>query len=324
MLPPSLIAAQGTDILSPIMGWGKRTHALSSAVAAARVAVAPRPDPRVAAELSRTLSARATASCWVAVVIIPFTIVAYDGAYYPAQLTRGAIAAAVADALIVLLLIGLRGRVFERYPWLPFALLAGVVCNVTEAVNLLLTGGTESDFVFPYYLISFGIAILFPAPLVAVIVTAFLLPAKLESGEPRIDRGPVDVGLSVQRIAQEAQAYAESLELRLELDVAEDGPFVWSGDERHLDRIVLNLISNACKFSRPGGAVKVAVGSDRDGIWITVADQGIGIAPQDVDRIFDRFVQVESSSTRRFTGTGIGLSIVKQLVTLHEIGRAHV
>src|SRR5205814_9456063 len=176
MLPPSLIAAQGTDILPPTMGWGKRTHALSSAVAAARVAVAPRPDPRVAAELSRTLSARATASCWVAVVIIPFTIVAYDGAYYPAQLTRGAIAAAVADALIVLLLIGLRGRVFERYPWLPFALLAGVVCNVTEAVNLLLTGGTESDFVFPYYLISFGIAILFPAPLVAVIVTAFLLP----------------------------------------------------------------------------------------------------------------------------------------------------
>src|SRR5205823_10469254 len=75
--------------------------------------------------------------------------------------------------------------------------------------------------------------------------------------------------------------------------------------------------SNACKFSRPGGAVKVAVGSDRDGIWITVADQGIGIAPQDVDRIFDRFVQVESSSTRRFTGTGIGLSIVKQLLTLH-------
>jgi len=61
----------------------------------------------------------------------------------------------------------------------------------------------------------------------------------------------------------------------------------------------------------------VAVGSDREGIWISVADQGIGIAPQDVDRIFERFVQLESSSTRRFQGTGIGLSIVKQLVTLH-------
>src|SRR6266478_2439701 len=428
------------------MGWGKKAQALTSAVAAARVAVAPRPDPRVAAELTRTLSARATASCWVAMVIIPFTIVAYDGAYYPAQLTRGAIAAAAADALILLLLIALRRHAFDQHPWLPFALLAGVICNVTEAVNLLLTGGTESDFVFPYYLISFGIAILFPAPLMAVIVTAFLLPvgylgvaiagneslgdqkfisnlmllidsalitcignrvvtnlflrevklridlekanerlreldrlkseffanvshelrtpltlilapasslsreshgrleagqrtlvetihrnatrllqlindllllAKLESGEPHIDRVPVDVGGSLRRIADEAQAYAESLDLQLELEVGAGGPFTWNGDERHLDRIVLNLISNACKFSRPGGAVKVAVGSDREGIWITVADQGIGIAPHDVDRIFDRFVQVESSSTRRFQGTGIGLSIVKQLVTLH-------
>jgi signal transduction histidine kinase len=428
------------------MGWGKKAQALTSAVAAARVAVAPRPDPRVAAELTRTLSARATASCWVAMVIIPFTILAYDGAYYPGQLTRGAIAAAAADGLILLVLIALRRHVFDQHPWLPFALLAGLICNVTEAVNLLLTGGTESDFVFPYYLISFGIAILFPAPLVAVIVTTFLLPvgylavalagheplgakhfasnlmllvdsalitcignrvvtnlflrevklridlekanerlreldrlkseffanvshelrtpltlilapasslsreshgrleagqrtlvetihrnatrllqlindllllAKLESGEPRIDRVPVDVESSLRRIADEAQAYAESLDLRLELEVRAGGPFTWNGDERHLDRIVLNLISNACKFSRPGGVVKVAVGSDREGIWISVADQGIGISPNDVDRIFDRFVQVESSSTRRFQGTGIGLSIVKQLVTLH-------
>src|SRR5205814_9962981 len=157
MLPPSLIAAQGTDILPPTMGWGKRTHALSSAVAAARVAVAPRPDPRVAAELSRTLSARATASCWVAVVIIPFTIVAYDVAYYPAQLTRGAIAAAVADALIVLLLIGLRGRAFERYPCLPFARLSGVVCNVTEALIPLLARCTQRTLVYHSYPISHGV-----------------------------------------------------------------------------------------------------------------------------------------------------------------------
>src|SRR6266446_4789622 len=428
------------------MGWGKKAQALTSAVAAARVAVAPRPDPRVAAELTRTLSARATASCWVAMVIIPFTIVAYDGAYYPAQLTRGAIAAAAADALILLLLIALRRHAFDQHPWLPFALLAGVICNVTEAVNLLLTGGTESDFVFPYYLISFGIAILFPAPLMAVIVTAFLLPvgylavaiagheplgakhfasnlmllvdsalitcignrvvtnlflrevklridlekanerlreldrlkseffanvshelrtpltlilapassltreshgrlepaqrafvdtihrnatrllqlindllllAKLESGEPRIDRVPVDVGSTVLRLTREAQAYAHSLDLQLEVEVARGGPFVWNGDERHLDRILLNLVSNACKFSRHGGTVTLAVGSDREGIWLSVTDEGIGIAPQDVDRIFDRFVQVEASANRRAQGTGIGLSIVKQLVMLH-------
>ena len=429
------------------MRWGNRAYALSSAVAAARVAVAPKPDPRVAQELAETLSARAVASCWVAMVIIPFTILGYDGAYFPAQLRSGALASAVADGFIVLLLLGLRRRVFDRFPWLPFALLAGVVCNVTEAVNLSLTGGTlESDFVFPYYLISFGTAILFPAPLPAVVATAFALPlgyvsvailgneplgakhfvsnllllvdtalitcignrvvtnlflrevtlridlekanerlreldrvkseffanvshelrtpltlilapaaslsadrqgtlvpaqrtlvetihrnasrllhlindllllARLESGEPRIDRAPVDVGECAARIAQETQAYARSLDLRLEAEVAPGGPFIWNGDGRHLDRIVLNLVSNACKFSRPNGLVKVEVGREREGIRLSVTDQGIGIAPQDVERIFDRFVQVESSATRRFQGTGIGLSIVKQLVTLH-------
>src|ERR1700694_1094384 len=427
------------------MGRGKRASALSSAVAAARVAVAPRLDSRVAVELGRTLTARATASSWIAMVIIPFTIIAYDGAYFPKQLPQGVIAAAVADALIVLLLIGLRRRVFERYPWLPFALLAGVIANFTEAANLLLTGGTDSDFVFPYYLISFAISVFFPAPLPAVIATAGLLPlgylavaivgneplgakhfisnlmllidsalitcignkvvtnlflrevklridlekandqlreldrlksaffanvshelrtpltlilapasslmregrakmdgtqrwlvetitrnanrllhlindllllAKLEAGGPPVHRVPVDVAAAIRRIAAEAQAFAQSLDLRIELDVG-PGPFIWSGDERHFERIALNLVSNACKFSRPGGLVHVADGRVGEGLWLRVTDHGIGIAPQDLDKIFERFVQVESSANRRFEGTGIGLSIVKQLVTLH-------
>ena len=428
------------------MGRGKRPSTLSSAVAAARVVVAPRPDPRVGAELSRTFSARTIASCWVALVIIPITIVAYDGAYYRDKLPKGIVAAAVVDSLILVLLFGVRRYAFNRYPWLPFAVLAGVLCNAAESANLLLTGVGKTEFLFPYYLIMFGTAILFPAPLPAVIATVGLLPlgylglavatgqelgdkqfvsnlmllvdtaliacignrvvtnlflrevtlridlekanerlreldrlkseffanvshelrtpltlilapaaslsrqshgplapgqrvfvetihrnatrllqlindllllAKLESGEPRIDRVPVDVDSTVLRLTREAQAYAHSLELQLEVEVEPGGPFVWNGDERHLDRIVLNLISNACKFSRPGGVVRVGVGSDREGIWLSVSDQGVGIAPQDVDRIFDRFVQVESSASRRSQGTGIGLSIVKQLVTLH-------
>jgi len=428
------------------MGRGKSASALSSAVAAARVVVAPRPDPRVRAELSRTFSARTIASCWVALVIIPITIVAYDGAYYSDKLPKGIVAAAVVDALILVLLFCVKRYAFNRYPWLPFAVLAGVLCNAAESANLLLTGVAKTEFLFPYYLIMFGTAILFPAPLPAVITTVGLLPigylglaistglylgdkqfvsnlmllvdtaliacignrvvtnlflrevalridlekanerlreldrlkseffanvshelrtpltlilapaaslsrqshgplapgqrafvetihrnatrllqlindllllAKLESGEPRIDRVPVDVGATVLRLTREAQAYAHSLELQLDVEVEPGGPFVWNGDERHLDRIVLNLVSNACKFSRPHGVVQVGVGSDRDGIWLSVADQGVGIAPQDVDRIFDRFVQVESTASRRSQGTGIGLSIVKQLVTLH-------
>jgi signal transduction histidine kinase len=428
------------------MGWGKRAHALSSAVAAARVAVAPRPDPRVAAELIRTLASRTIVSGWMAAVIIPFTIIAYDAAYYPHKLPQGIVVAALSDALILALLFALQRYSFNRYPWLPFAILAGVLCNFAEAANLWLTGGPQSDFLFPYYLISFGIAILFPAPLPWVIGTTALLPigylivavaaqeplgskhfasnlmllvdsafiacianrlvtnllmremrlridlekanerlreldrlkseffanvshelrtpltlilapaaslsrephgrlesgqrafvdtihrnatrllqlindllllAKLESGDPKIDPVPVDVGAAAARVTQEAEAYAQSLDLKLVVEVEPGGPYIWNGDERHLDRILLNLVSNACKFSRHGGTVTLAVGSDQEGIWLSVTDQGIGIAPQDVDRIFDRFVQVEASASRRAQGTGIGLSIVKQLVMLH-------
>jgi signal transduction histidine kinase len=127
---------------------------------------------------------------------------------------------------------------------------------------------------------------------------------------------PVDVGATVRKIAAEAQAFAHSLDLRIEVDVG-PGPFIWSGDERHLERIALNLISNACKFSLAGGVVHVAAGGEGEEVWLRVTDHGIGIAAQDLEKIFDRFVQVESSSNRRFEGTGIGLSIVKQLVTLH-------
>ncbi|GAC1599744.1 MAG: hypothetical protein NVS4B10_11080 [Myxococcales bacterium] len=415
-------------------------------IAAVRSLLPPPADPRVAAERSRTLLARATACCWVVLAIIPFTIIIYDLAFFPAEVGLGAIAAAVADAAILLLLLGLRRRMFQWCPWLPVALLGGVICNATEAANLVLTGGpVESGFFFPYLLISFGIAIFFPAPILAVIATAALLPlgygavalvahvplggnqfvanlmllvdsacitcignkvvtnlflrevrlridleaanaqlrevdrlksdffanvshelrtpltlilapaaslmrgargkmdasqrglvetitrnatrllqlindllllAKLDAGEPRVTRLPVDVGAAVRRIASEAQPFAESLDLRIDLDVG-PGPFLWSGDERHLERIALNLVSNACKFSLPGGVVHVAAGSEGDEVWLRVTDHGIGIAPQDLEKIFDRFVQVESSSNRRFEGTGIGLSIVKQLVTLH-------
>ncbi len=415
---------------------------IAGAPSSVQVAVRRGLDPRVVAERSRTLLARATASCWVAFAIIPFTILTYDAAFFPAQLARGAAAAGAADALILLLLLALRRGLFDRFAWMPFALLAGVICNATEAVNVMLTGGPiESNFIFPYHVISFGIAILFPAPLAAVLATAALLPlgylglalalheplhaqqivsnlmvladsagitvvgnivvtriflrelklrihledandrlremdrlkseffanvshelrtpltlilapaaslardtlgpqhtmvetiqrnatrllhlindllllAKLESGEPLIHRVPVDVSAAAQRILEEAEAYAHSLALHLELSSA-DPTLIWNGDERHLERILLNLVSNACKFSKPGGTVQVVVESDSGGIALRVTDHGIGIAEANVDKIFERFVQVESSARRRFEGTGIGLSIVKQLVTLH-------
>jgi two-component system, chemotaxis family, sensor kinase Cph1 len=98
-------------------------------------------------------------------------------------------------------------------------------------------------------------------------------------------------------------------------------------DEDKFLRIVQNLLFNAIKFTPPGGAITVIVrAADRDGVpgagtgndlHVTVSDTGVGIAPADQERIFEPFQQVESTEARQYHGTGIGLTVVRQLVELH-------
>jgi response regulator RpfG family c-di-GMP phosphodiesterase/signal transduction histidine kinase len=93
-------------------------------------------------------------------------------------------------------------------------------------------------------------------------------------------------------------------------------------DEEKLERIFTNLIRNAIKFT-DSGSITVRVGSSVGGRWIEVRDTGIGIAPQHQTTIFNRFQQVDASSTRRYEGTGLGLTIVKESVDLMK-GRIDV
>lgn len=104
----------------------------------------------------------------------------------------------------------------------------------------------------------------------------------------------------------------------IEIDVDLDPPDIdYVGDRNKFAQVLTNLLTNALKFNRDGGRVGLAVSSQADELIVKVSDTGIGIEPQYVGRIFDRFFQVDSSMTRRQGGTGIGLSIVKSLVELH-------
>ena len=110
---------------------------------------------------------------------------------------------------------------------------------------------------------------------------------------------------------------ADAAGIELVANVPNDLPPLYA-DERKLNQILLNLLSNAIKFTPDGGTVSVAaVKNDDGGLTITIADTGIGIATADIDRVFEPFVQLDSSLARRYEGTGLGLALSRRWAHLH-------
>jgi signal transduction histidine kinase len=88
-------------------------------------------------------------------------------------------------------------------------------------------------------------------------------------------------------------------------------------DERKLKRMLLNLITNAVKATTSGGRITVGVAEETAGIVISVRDTGVGIPPEDLQRVLEPFVQVENALNRRHEGTGLGLALVKAMIEIH-------
>ncbi len=120
----------------------------------------------------------------------------------------------------------------------------------------------------------------------------------------------------VAAVAQEA-----GVELNTELP---PGPVMVRGDALRLTQVFDNLLGNALKFTGPGGQIRLSVSTELDRVRVEVRDTGIGIAPESVDRVFDRFYQVDGTLTRRRGGIGLGLAICKLIVEVHggQIGVA--
>jgi adenylate cyclase len=106
---------------------------------------------------------------------------------------------------------------------------------------------------------------------------------------------------------------AEERDLKLEFSVRRSVPTV-QGTHEFLRRVVDNLLSNAIKFTPSGGQVLVRLLTKADDVVLQVSDTGIGIAPEQHERIFDRFYQVDGSRTRHYEGMGLGLALAKEIV----------
>jgi signal transduction histidine kinase len=140
--------------------------------------------------------------------------------------------------------------------------------------------------------------------------------AKLESERLEIRRQPVDVGRLGRDLAAGARPMAESKGVSLAARGLEDLPTV-NADPEALEKVILNLVGNALKFTEAGGRIELCGAPGEEGIELSVSDTGIGIPEEELERVFDRFAQVDASATRKHEGTGIGLALAKELVDLH-------
>jgi signal transduction histidine kinase len=131
-----------------------------------------------------------------------------------------------------------------------------------------------------------------------------------------LDREPVKVGELAVAAVEDFQAAAARAGLGLEVEIAPSLPPV-SGAALHLRRVLDNLINNALKFTPAGGLIRVSVQSNTKHVILQVKDTGIGIAPDQQKRIFDRFYQVGDSSRRPYGGVGLGLALVKEIAEAH-------
>jgi signal transduction histidine kinase len=123
------------------------------------------------------------------------------------------------------------------------------------------------------------------------------------------------VALARDSIAQ-TQASLRSQNTSLHLEAPPDLPLIL-GDTDRLRQVFQNLLNNAIKFSPSGGEIRMQLQEQADCIQIAVSDQGIGIARVQLEKIFERFYQVDGSATRRFEGAGLGLTIAKRIVQAH-------
>lgn len=137
--------------------------------------------------------------------------------------------------------------------------------------------------------------------------------ARIEKGGREFLAEPVSVDEKIGETLRILRTQAEDNGIRLERKLDTDAVIALA-DDRALRQVLINLASNAVRFTPSGGTVTIACRQDGDRAVLEVTDSGIGIAPGDLGRIFEPFAQVDNATTRRTTGSGLGLALVKTMV----------
>ena len=149
----------------------------------------------------------------------------------------------------------------------------------------------------------------------AQIIADVLDISRMITGRVRLTQAPVSLARVVFDALDSVRPATTAKGIELRTDV-EEGPIVHADPER-LQQVFWNILSNACKFTPPGGRIDISLQDDEDWSVLRVTDTGPGIAREFLPFVFDRFRQADQSVTRTHGGLGLGLAIVKQLVEMH-------
>ncbi len=140
--------------------------------------------------------------------------------------------------------------------------------------------------------------------------------SKIEAGKLTLFEDDFDIDATVDQARESFEIMAKAKGLAFDITVSDEARGWWRGDADRLRQILGNLLSNAIKFT-PSGAVGAEVGvSEKGSLRIVVRDSGVGISPEKLPSLFEKFTQADNSATRRFGGTGLGLAICRELTQM--------
>lgn len=140
--------------------------------------------------------------------------------------------------------------------------------------------------------------------------------SRIESGQVELNFAPVSIKSLLNSASDRMKAQTERANLKLSVIFSENLPNSFRADYSRLEQVLVNLIHNAVKFTKPGGEISLFAESVEGAVRIGVKDSGIGIPSESLNRIFERFYRVDSSRTG--SGTGLGLSIAKHIIEAHN------
>lgn len=146
------------------------------------------------------------------------------------------------------------------------------------------------------------------------LISTLLDVSRLEGGQLSITRSAVDVCALARRVTEHAEGSLAGHTMSCE---APDAPIMVSGDAVRLEQALANLIQNAAKYSPEGGPITVRVSAEQGAVALAVIDRGVGMAPEVIPHLFERFYRAPDVEERGISGVGIGLYVVREIVRLH-------